>query len=336
MANLLSYNGNVTVLVAINTRDAIVLAADSQGTVTRPLVDPKDLSEFFDTDSERRLRTGSDGRPILDTWSRIASHTMELPYKVHTQVEKIFSLEPLKMGVMASGIGSIGDRTIKSLLNEFKTIRAFSSLNHSEYNLENTAVLLLDFLSSNYAKVYPCGGRHEMELMLCGYEKGRFTPGVVRIRVHERAINEPDFDFCIFFGGITREIQRILFGIDSVSKTRLIKRGRQLLETYREQLGRYLSSNNISIELPEPEPGGELSLFYNVDLDSLQMNCATYSERDAIECADFLVNVMIKSQRFSNQVPSTGGDVQIAIIRKHSGFEFITSRQPYLRGQSGN
>ncbi len=314
----------MTVLIAVNTRDAIILAADSQGTVTRSLLDPKDLTGFFEVDNGGKLRTGSDGRPLLDTWSLIESHAMDLPYKIHYNVEKIFSLDPLKMGVMVSGAASIGDRTMKSLINEFKGSDKITSLCLSEYTLHDTAAALLDFLSPLYEAMYPSSNGPDIELMLCGYNKSRFTPGTVRIYVQKKTIAEPDYDFCIFFGGVTREIQRLLFGIDAVNKNRLRTRNRQVLGTYYDYLTSYLKDKNIDIELPKPEEyGGELSLFHNLALDSLQMNCATYPEQDAIECAEFLVNVMIKSQKFSNQVPTAGGDVQLAIIRKQSGFRFL-------------
>ena len=325
----------MTVLVAINTRDAIVLAADSQGTITRPFVDPADLSEFFDPDNDRRLRTSSDGQPLLDTWSRIASHTIEMPYKVHSEVEKLFALDPLKMGVMASGIASIGDRTIKSLIADFKTTAAFSELSLNDYTLGKTASSLLEFLWPEYEKIYTSGQRPDLELMICGYDTNRYTPGVIRVYIHERRVAEPDYDFCIFFGGITREIQRLLFGIDSDTKLRLMERNRQLLATYHSYLSQQLKEQGVDIELPKPEDfGSELSLFNGLELNSLRMNCATYSEQDAVECADFLVNVMIKSQRFSDQIPTTGGKVQTALIKKHSGFRFISPRHPYMDDSS--
>jgi len=317
----------MTVLVAVNTRDAIILASDSQGTVTRPLVDPRELTEFFEAGNDGKLRTDLQGKPLLDTWSHIESHAMDLPFKIHYNVDKIFALDPLKMGVMVSGMASIGDRTIKSLMNELRTSVKLTELCLTDHTLRDAAKTVLDFLSPYYEKEFPYGRNPEIELMLCGYEKNRFTSGVIRVNVQKKTISEPDYDFCIFFGGITREIQRLLFGIDSANKSRLMKRSQELLGQYHEYLAQHLKNNNINIELPKPEEyGGELSLFYNVSLDSLQMNCATYPEQDAIECAEFLVNIMINTQRFSNQVPSTGGKVQLAIIRKQSGLHFINHK----------
>ena len=173
-----------------------------------------------------------------------------------------------------------------------------------------------------------------MELMLGGYDKGKQTPGMVRIHVQKNTASKVDYDYCIFFGGTTREIQRMLFGIDAVNKARLIRRNKQLLEKYREYIKQYLHNNNIEINVPEAEEmGNDLSLFRDLDMDILQMNCAAYSEQDAVECAEFLVNTMINSQRFSNQIPSTGGKVQIAAISKQAGFQFVTLKQTYMNNR---
>ena len=249
---------------------------------------------------------------------------MEVPYKIHYNVDKIFRLDPLKMGVMVSGAASIGDRTMKSLINEFKSSEKVTSLAGTDYTLQYVAAELLGFLSPFYENIYPSSNGPDIELMLCGYNKALFTPGVVRIYVQKKTIAEPDHDFCIFFGGVTREIQRLLFGIDATNKNRLRKRSQQLLDTYHDYLQDYLKDKGVNIDLPGADKyGGELSLFHNLALDSLQMNCATYPEQDAIDCAEFLVNVMINSQKFSNQIPTAGGAVQLAIIRKHTGFRYI-------------
>jgi len=307
------------------------MATDSQGTLTRPFLDPEKLSRFFDKEKGWKIKTGPDGQPLLDTWSSIASNTVEMPYKVHTDVEKILSLEPLKTALMVSGIASIGDRTIKSLISEFKTTPDFTRLLQDDHTLDTIASSLLDFLRPRYEALYSAPPQPDLELMVCGYDKNRYTPGIVRILVNQNCTRPADYDFCIFLGGITREIQRLLFAIDYDSKMRLIKRSKEMLGCYRSNLERYLKKNSIEIDLPAPEEfGDELDLFKGLELGALKMNCANYSEQDAIECAEFLINIMIKSQRFSDKVPTTGGTAKIAMITKHAGFRFITPRQEYL------
>ena len=48
----------MTTLVSLVTKDSAVLGCDSLGTVTRALVDPKELEDFFDP-STGNLKDGS-------------------------------------------------------------------------------------------------------------------------------------------------------------------------------------------------------------------------------------------------------------------------------------
>ncbi len=319
----------MTTLVAVNTRDAVVMGSDSLGTVTRQFVDPQELSEYFEMSNGCKLKVGGNGLPLLDDWGKILYRTVEIPYKHYNNIDKLFSLSPLEMGIMASGIATIGERTIKNLVSELRTTEGFAKLKSTDYTLKSVGQTMLDFLWHLYAEQYPNkNNRPELQLMLCGYDKNRFTPGVLRIYVHENRLAEADYDFCIFFGGITREIQRVVFGVDAPSKVRLMERNESILKKYHELMTEQLRASGVNIDLKTPEEfGDELKLFHGWNLEGLVANCGAFSEQTAIECIDFLVNVMIKSQQFSMQVPSVGGDVQIAVVKKYSGFNYVSRRE---------
>ncbi len=318
----------MTTLVAINTRDAVVIGADSLGTMVRSWIDPKDLSEYFDLTNGSKIRLAPDGRPALADLSQITGHCKEVVCSHLDDVDKLFTLNPLEMGVMCAGIAYIGNRSLKSLIYEFKAKdRAFKS-KASNYTLKSIAERLLSFLWGHYAAQYPEGHGPELELMLCGYDKQRYTPGVARIYVHENRVQEPDYDLCLYLGGQTREIQRLLFGTDVDNKIRLISRAEDLLSRYHTALTEQLAKQGVNVTLKKPEEfGNEFKLFNNWDIQRMQANWSAFSEQSAIECVDFLVNVMIRSQKFSTDMQSVGGKVQIAIIKKDSGFTFVTKRQ---------
>jgi len=64
-SQLMWYGKFMTVLVALSTKDALVMGCDSLGSTTKPLVDPFDLvAEYFETDDEWKLKTDKDGKPI--------------------------------------------------------------------------------------------------------------------------------------------------------------------------------------------------------------------------------------------------------------------------------
>ena len=44
---------------------------------------------------------------------------------------------------------------------------------------------------------------------------------------------------------------------------------------------------------------------------------------DAINCVDFFLRIMIQAQDISSQLPTVGGDVHIAVIRK-DGYHQVT------------
>ena len=63
------------------------------------------------------------------------------------------------------------------------------------------------------------------------------------------------------------------------------------------------------------------------ELDGFNANWGDFSEQNAIECVDFFVNIMTKSQQFSEGMPTVGGEVHIALITKVKGFQFIPKEE---------
>lgn len=129
-----------------------------------------------------------------------------------------------------------------------------------------------------------------------------------------------------------KEIQRIVFGTDGWNKLRLSRRHIVLLRKYRDGINKVLKEKRISFEVPdvtiEEIKKGNLDIFAGGwDFEGFDANWGNFSEQNAIECVDFFVNIMIKSQQFSSGMPTVGGDVHIALITKDK-FQSI-SREEY-------
>jgi len=318
----------MTTLVALSTRDALVMGCDSLGTVTRRLVDPFDLSDYFD--DNLKVKTRPDGRSLLDDFSKIYDKAEYIPYDHMTHVDKLFSLyPPLEMGLMFAGQVAIGNRTIKNLIGEFKATDKVFKGRATNYTLKSVAMRLLKFMWGYYYKEFPDERRRpELELMLGGYDKQKRIPGMIRIYVHKNEISDADYDFAIFFGGQTEGIQRLVFGTDRINKARLIGRSRSLLKRYHTLLSQELKKQGVKVRLKSPDKfGEELDLFHNWNLKGLDANVGAFSEQNAIECVDFLVDIMIRSHQFSSQMPSVGEPVQVAVIKKDVGFIFVSKRE---------
>ncbi len=84
----------MTTLVALATKDALVMGCDSLSSVTRPLVDPYNLVQYFDGNNNWKLKLGEDGKPLLTDWYKLYERTEIIPYSNMTHVSKIFPLSP--------------------------------------------------------------------------------------------------------------------------------------------------------------------------------------------------------------------------------------------------
>jgi len=325
----------MTTLIALSTKDSLVLGCDSLGTSTQFLLNPFDLIEFFD--NEFKLKKDKDGNPLLKEFSDIWRKRQDLPFAHMTHMTKLFSLSPLPMGIMCTGITSISNRTIKSLIEEYRRKEMVSGEKPKQdnYTVEEIAKGILSFISQHFEKEYPDEKRRpdlELEFILGGYDILSPFPKIVRIKFPRKTIEESlkEEEFGIVFGGEMKEIQRIVHGTDLSNLLKIGKRHIELLRKYRDKINSSLKQQKVSVEIPEMamEEIKELGMFSNNwGLDGFHANWGDFSEQNAIECVDFFVNIMIKSQQFSYGMPTVGGEVHIALITKTDGFRFISREQ---------
>lgn len=323
----------MTTLVSLVTKDSAVLGCDSLGTVTKALVDPRELlGDFFD--GSGNLKINQEGQPFLNTIFDIYEKARAYPYNHITHMEKLFSLEPLKIGVMAAGIAALGDRTIKSLISEFKD-RNFLFKGEGEpsnYTLNGVAKRLLEFVRPFYLQEYPKKEgtyRPTLEFILAGYSKRQQLPSTIRITFPEGEIDPFSGRFGIMFGGQTKEIQRIIFGTDSDNRDLIVYRYAAKMFEYHKLLTEHLRKNHIAIDLPTPDKyGNQLHIFSERwGLEGFQVDWGNFSEQNAIECVHWLVEIMCKAQQFSSALPTVGGEINLAIVTKSRGFQFVSKRE---------
>ncbi len=324
----------MTVLVALSTKDSLVMGCDSLGSVTRDLVDPFDLlPDFFETKDDWSLKVDKEGNPTLKTFQDIYKKAQSVPFNHMPHVTKLFPLDPLEMGVMITGIASIGERTIKSLINEFKNndIAFNKNKKPANYAVKKVAGRLLKFIDPFYQKEYEkLRGKPPLEFMIGGYDKRAQLPKIFRIFFHkekqsDRLEQNLTDSFGIAFGGQTQEIERIVFGTDNANRLNIIKRIVSLFDVYKQILQDFLKEKGIDEELPPSSDYiDKLHPFKEWGLYSFDANWGDFSEQNAIDCVNFFVEIMIKSQQFSTSMPTVGGPVHIGLITKQHGFKFIS------------
>ena len=329
----------MTTLVALASKDALVMGTDSLATVAKPLVDPLDLSEFFDADNEFKIRVDDQGKSKLDSLLTIMTKAQSVPYNQLGNVLKLFDLSPLPMGVMFSGITSIGARTIGKMITEFKEqyevdmqITEPQGTEQSNYSVRSVGDQLRAFLRQYYASIYPqTHMQPELELIIGGYDRLKHLPSLYRIDIREDTIVEifpAESPFGVAFGGQYDWIQRIVFGTDQKNQVRLAQRAQDLLLGYRRRISEAIDNAGITLDIPSPDSwGDEFKLFNNWSLDGLDTNIDDFSEQNAIDCVDFFIEIMIRVQAVSSRLPTVGGDINIAVIRKEDGFRFVSRQE---------
>jgi len=301
----------MTTLVVLATKDTIVLGCDSLGTFPKYFVDPLDLLPFFNKNGT--LRTDDDGKPIIKKFGDIGQFAKEIPFDHMTHVDKLFSLDPLPMGVMATGISSIGKNTIKGIINEFS-----GELPDKNIPVSDVAKKLLKFVEPKYEEKFKDAFRKPyLEFMLCGYDTqgGNSEPHIIRIIFPDSEVAEVFADknkFGVAFGGQMKEIQRIVHGTDLGNKVKIINRHQDLMEIYRQKLQEELKKQKCDIELPgkdvkKPEAWGWKMFSGGWQLNGFDANWGDFSDQNAIECVNFFVKIMINSQQFSDTMPTVGG-----------------------------
>ena len=261
----------MTTLVALASKEALVMGTDSLGTVTRRLVDPRDLFEYFDSDDDMKMKLGEDGRPLLDSFVTVFEQAQSVPYNQLGNVKKLFDLAPLPMGVMFTGATSIGDRTIGRLIAEFKdSDKAFDGsqrdridetesegLEHSNYKVQVVGDRLRRFLRGYYGSTFPESHMQpELQLIIGDYDKLSFLPSVHRIDIREDTIIEifsEDSSFGVTFGGQMDWIQRIVFGTDTANQIRSAKHSDHLLFEYYDRIRAAAVEAGSEFDIPTPD-----------------------------------------------------------------------------------
>ncbi len=177
-----------------------------------------------------------------------------VPYTHMAHMTKLFSLYPLPMGFMYTGITSIGDRTIKSLIEEFRSKEPVfqGKSKPKNYTVKTIANKILTHIFQCFESRYPNEKkRPNLEFILGGYDKRNPIPKIVRIKLPKKEVQDTIENFGMVFGGQMKEIQRIVHGTDWSNNLKIRERHIKLLRKYRDKINDFLKQKNIHIEIPE-------------------------------------------------------------------------------------
>lgn len=263
--------------------------------------------------------------------------------KVYNDAEKVFGFHVdvqkdlrLPVGLVTYGLATLGNRTIESFVREFE-------LDHKPADLKKLTVQeLCDELHTFFRKQYvellgktltALGRKLEdipVEQRVLGLFVGGFSPKeplpeAWEVNVHFddkatriRQVRAPG-DFGSNWAGQFGGVQRFHKGWDP-----------QVIDAV-------LSALNAEYKFVDPnnaEQANRVSTIVQTALAPFeyQVPFAAMPLQEGIDYTAFLLDMMILQHRFVFGAPTCGGNVRIAVIRKHEGFQWITGQHYEVRG----
>lgn len=227
---------------------------------------------------------------------------------------KVTRFKDYPIGIMTWGMASIADRSILSLIMEFEYGYKVVKQN-KKYMVIQIANELLKFIQSRYSKAFPSQEPNTKKPMLGmligGYSSEQFFADEYTIEIPlqqnwvDRRPNQPNGSpsFGADWFGQTDALTRLIKGYDPVSLNELVKRGvdANIVEKW--------TQDNLS----------ELLLVFN-----------GMPLQDAIDFAEYAVQVVIGRWRFGPGAPLCGGEIDIAVITPR-GFQWAHRKQWALK-----
>ncbi len=233
---------------------------------------------------------------------------------------KIFNvIRGRPVGVMTWGSGSIGTSSISTLCKDLRKRFEDSSAENEEwyvdaddYSIEHIAQLVRKFM---YDELYvpffeDWDEKPSLHFIVGGYSTGADMAEEYQINVEKGKCTDPfavrpKAECGMTWGGEIEAIDRVVVGYG--------KRLRQVLDT--------------ELKVPESQikPAMEIigqKLFVPLITPPMPI-------QDALDLAEFLVDLTIKFSQFSPGAQTVGGPIEIAAITKHEGFKWVRRKHYY-------
>jgi hypothetical protein len=228
---------------------------------------------------------------------------VQTPVGVQTQLlqhfdfaNKVTHFKDYHVGILNWGLGMIKARSIQSLIMEFEHTYP-SMAEQPKYEVKKLAEDLIGFLTQKYDEAYPPNAplRPPLGLLVGGYSSGDFFSDQYVVEFPtEIALTEvrPDKadgnkDFGANWYGMVDALQRLVLGYDVAALDILVQRG----------------VDPAVLELWATDGSTMLPLIF----DGMPL-------QDAIDFAEYAVQVVIGRHRFSIGMPVCGGEIDVAVI----------------------
>jgi hypothetical protein len=235
---------------------------------------------------------------------------------VYFHGNKVFNLKKgLPIAAMTCGMGNIGPVSISTLAKDFRDLLTDGDKNwkidDKKYTIEEVAEKARAFFfEEKYSKLEATSaGDHSFEFWIGGNDARETHGEIWKVLISNGKCAEPKkiagkSDFNMFFGGQPEAINRLVLG-------------------YSQKLPDALKSVGIK--------GNQLRLLID-HIESFTYNPLSIPAmpiQDAIDLADFLVDLTTRFVRFQLGADTVGGETDICAVTKHEGFKWIRRKNWY-------
>jgi len=237
-------------------------------------------------------------------------------YNVYDHGNKVFNLYKGKpIAAMTCGMGHIGSASIGNLAKDFRRIITTGiggeAIDPDNYTIEELAHRAKDFYEQRFAAIQPPPANPNLlEFWVGGYGSNCDNAELWKLILQNGVMLAPelvadkDQDGHIAWGGQPQAIDRLILGYDRAMGEALIAAGlppatvEPLLDQVRQRLQTPLVHSAMPVQ-------------------------------DAINLADFMVDLTKKYFRFLPEADIVGGATDIATVTKHEGFKWIRRKHYY-------
>jgi hypothetical protein len=252
------------------------------------------------------LVLAADSAVMLTGIEQTPNGPMETIIQTFNFANKVTHFKDYPIGVLNWGLGSINARSIQSLIMEFEYTYQ-SKEDKGAYTVREVADDLLAFIKARYDAAFPippaatppaatpAPERPALGFLLGGYSHGEFFADEFSYEFPNSADweivtpNQPDGSpaFGVHWFGMTDALIRLMLGFDAQAMEELVRRGADI------NIVRQWMMDRVSA-LP-------------IIFDGMPL-------QDAIDFAEYVVQVVIGRFRFGQGPPLCGGDVDIAVV----------------------
>lgn len=222
---------------------------------------------------------------------------------------KVYNLHRgLPIVAMTSGMGQFGSASISNLAKDLRlSLTSGSKAIHDTYTIEEVADSATDFFKERYDSIDPPPPNpHKFEFWIGGYDSRNTLGEIRKLVIQDGTVHDIELvakgedDDMVVWGGQTKAISRLINGLDIQGLDALVDRGMspQDIASLRSEMVTPLVHSSMPVQ-------------------------------DAIDLADFLVDLTKKYHAFLPGANIVGGDSDIATVTKHEGFKWIRRKHYY-------